>query len=206
MSAQVDPEMAVTTFGPLELYVRRPAIVGFSGLAGAGKSTAADVLIREYGFVRVRFAGPLKAMMAALYAEAGLDADDIVQRIDGGMKEAPDPVLGGTSPRRAMQTLGAEWGRDLIARDLWISLWSRAAAMHSRVVVDDVRFDNEAAAIRALGGMVIRVDCPWAGTSFGHQSEAGVTADAAILNAVMGDTGPLARAVCALAESMIGGG
>jgi hypothetical protein len=67
-------------------------------------------LVNHRGFARVRFAGPLKAMMAALGCTNA--------EIDGDRKEVPCDLLGGKSPRWAMQTLGTEWGRKLIGDDL----------------------------------------------------------------------------------------
>jgi hypothetical protein len=139
-------------------------IVAFTGLAGAGKSTAAMHLVNAHGFQRVRFAGPLKAMMAAL----GLTPDEI----DGPLKEQPCALLGGKTPRWAMQSLGTEWGRDLIDSDLWIRAWRAALPATGNVVVDDCRFPNEAAAVAAAGGIIVRVDRPGAGQgAAGHTSE-----------------------------------
>lgn len=146
-------------------------IIGFCGLAGAGKSTAALHLVEAAGAQRVRFAGPLKDMMRAL----GLTD----REVDGDLKERPCDLLGGKTPREAMQTIGTEWGRDMISPDLWVGAWSRRAAPLlaegvSLIVADDVRFLNEAAAIWALGGKVCMVRRPGAGSavSSGHPSEA----------------------------------
>ncbi len=142
-------------------------IVAFTGLAGSGKSTAAAHLVHCHGFQRVRFAGPLKAMLAAL----GLTSE----QIDGSEKETPCDLLGGKTPRYAMQTIGTEWGRDLIASDLWIRAWKAAVAKVPAgvpVVVDDCRFPNEAEAVRAAGGVIVRIDRPGAGAgAAGHVSE-----------------------------------
>jgi hypothetical protein len=141
-------------------------VIAFTGLAGAGKTTAATHLIDRHGFRRVRFAGPLKAMMAAL----GLTAAEI----DGDRKEFPCELLGGKTPRWAMQTIGTEWGRDLIAQDLWIRAWQHAVSQLPagvNVVVDDCRFPNEADAVRAAGGWMVRIERPGAGTASAHQSE-----------------------------------
>ena len=127
-------------------------IVGFTGQIGAGKSEAAKELHR-IGFTRVRFAGPLKAMMASL----GLTEDEI----DGKLKEAPCELLCGKTPRFAMQTIGTEWGRDMIGSELWVNAWKRSVSQVPAfipVVVDDVRFPNEATAIRELGGVLVRVE------------------------------------------------
>lgn len=143
----------------------RHRLIGFCGIAGSGKSTAAGHLVAAHGFRRVRFAGPLKAMLAALGCSP--------EEIDGAAKELPCDLLGGRTPRQAMQTLGTEWGRQLVAPDLWTRAWARAANGLPLVVADDVRFPNEAEAIRARGGIVIEITSPCAGSASGssHASE-----------------------------------
>jgi len=144
----------------------RRTVIAFTGLAGAGKSTAAMHLVERHGFERIRFAGPLKAMMAAL----GLSQAEI----DGNRKEEPCELLGGKTPRFAMQTIGTEWGRQLIHPDLWIRAWRAAVDRLPAgvpVVVDDCRFPNEAEAVKAAGGVCVRIERPGAGTASKHESE-----------------------------------
>ncbi|MFG1370674.1 deoxynucleotide monophosphate kinase [Xanthobacter oligotrophicus] len=143
-------------------------LIGFAGRAGAGKTTAARHLIERHGFERVRFAGPLKEMMRAL----GCTEDEI----DGTRKEVPCDLLGGRTPRQAMQWLGTEWGREMIAPDLWTRAWAYAAAGKPKVVVDDVRFPNEVEAIRAFGGVVIEITTAAAAnpSTLQHVSERGL--------------------------------
>lgn len=171
-------------------------LIGLTGPAGCGKSTAAAALA-DMGWTRTRFAAPLKAMLAALYAEAGLDAAAAALRIEGGLKEAPCPILGGRTPRHAMQTLGTEWGRDLIAPALWVRLWERRARAllgeGARVVVEDVRFADEAAAVRSLGGLVVALERPGLSCRGDHASEMAVAADVAVVNACA--PAELARAI-----------
>jgi hypothetical protein len=135
-------------------------VVGFCGRAGAGKSTAAAALV-EAGFVRVKFAGALKVMMRAFYLAAGLSIDEIERRIEGDLKEEPDELLGGRTPRFAMQTIGTEWGREIVSPDLWLRAWrgrvESVLRAGGRVVVDDLRFANEAEAVRRLGGRVVEI-------------------------------------------------
>ncbi|MBB6308884.1 deoxynucleotide monophosphate kinase [Xanthobacter tagetidis] len=152
-------------------------VIGFAGRAGAGKTTAALHLVEHHDFERVRFAGPLKAMMRALGCTE--------EEVDGALKETPCALLGGRTPRQAMQWLGTEWGRDMIAPDLWTRAWEHAVAGKPRVVADDVRFPNEVAAIRRLGGRVIRIvaagDEPCPGLD--HISErGGIACDAELIN------------------------
>lgn len=147
-------------------------LVAFTGRAGAGKSTAAFHLVERHGWVRMRFAGPLKSMMAAL----GLSGAEI----EGDRKEVPSDLLCGKTPRFAMQTIGTEWGRDLIGEDLWIRAWRKAferTLPGSCVVVDDCRFPNEVEAIRSAGGIIVNVDRVGVGARSGMAGHASETHD-----------------------------
>lgn len=137
-------------------------IIALSGAAGAGKSTGAAYLAHAYGFERIRFAGPLKAMLRAFLETAGTPPEQVERMIEGDLKEVPCWVLGGQSPRYAMQHLGHDWGRVMMAPGLWTTAWENAAAAAlSRgapgVVVEDVRYENEAASVRSLGGTVVQI-------------------------------------------------
>ena len=123
-------------------------IIGIAGLAGSGKTTAARYLIETHGFTRHRMAGPLTAMMLCL----GLDE----RHTDGDLKEVPSDILNGLTPRYAMQTIGTDWGRKMIGDSLWVNAW-RNTLPKGNIVVDDVRFENEADAVRELGGLVVRL-------------------------------------------------
>lgn len=142
-------------------------IIGLCGPAKSGKSLAAQYLENNHGFARVRFAGPLKAMLAAL----GLTHDEI----EGELKEKPSALLGEKTPRHAMITLGTEWGRDLIDPNLWINAWRRNVDRLPAgipVVVEDCRFANEAIAIRMRDGFLVRLNRNGAGIGVAHPSEA----------------------------------
>ena len=163
-------------------------LIAFTGPAGCGKTTAADTLCGE-GWIRVKFADPLKNMMRAFYMSCGItNVDYIEARIEGDMKEEPDPLLRGRTPRHAMQTLGTEWGRECISPDLWVSAWRhQVGAFLSRgcdVVADDCRFENEADAVRDLGGKVVQILGRDRGLAPAHASERfALKADMKIANA-----------------------
>jgi len=174
-----------------------PDIIILTGQAGSGKSTIAAELAAQ-GYTVVKFAGPLKAMLRAL----GLsDAE-----IEGELKERPCAQLGGCTPRHAMQTLGTEWGRNLIDADIWVAAWQHAVrgvlASGGRVVVDDCRFRNELAAAMRLGGIAVRLVRDGAGT-VAHASETGL--DAVELPVVLNDDEPAAVAaeVLGIAQSIL---
>lgn len=137
-----------------------PMRIGFCGITGAGKSEAARHLIERHNFQRGKFAGALKAMLRALLAYRGVDSAMIERMVEGDFKESPTAALNGRSPRQAMETLGTEWGRQLVHRDIWINTEMDAKASIPCVVFDDVRYENEAEAIRNAGGALIRIIRP----------------------------------------------
>lgn len=148
-------------------------IIGLCGLAGSGKSTVAKCL-EQIGYQRVAFADPLKDMLAAV----GFTREQLY----GSEKEVVVPDLGVT-PRYAMQTLGTEWGRDLISERFWIDLWGRkVATIAGPVVADDIRFQDEADAVRAAGGIVWEVIRPGVGRQAHASEQQDIQADWVIRN------------------------
>ncbi len=126
-------------------------IIGLTGKAGVGKSTIANILVKDYGYRCVPFAEPLKDMLAAI----GLTHDELY----GDKKEVVNPNYGVT-PRHMMQTLGTEWGRNLIGEDVWVEAWCRCLYrryQNDNIVVDDIRFPNEVGRVRALGGKIVNI-------------------------------------------------
>lgn len=75
-----------------------PALVGFVGATGAGKTTLAELLVQRLDFARFHMGQPIKQMLLAL----GLELSDVTT----GGQEQPHPLLGGRSPRYAMQRSG----------------------------------------------------------------------------------------------------
>lgn len=128
-------------------------IVGITGFIGSGKDTAAEYLIGNYGFKGIKFADGIKDMMRAL----GLTTQELEDRV---LKEQPHPLLCGRTPRYAMQKLGTEWGRDIMADQFWTSLWAQRCNGKALVVCADMRFHNEAALIEKNGGILIRIKRP----------------------------------------------
>lgn len=144
-----------------------PRLIALCGLAGSGKTTCAEYLEREWGYHHLKFAGPIKEMLRPL----GLDES----HLEGPLKEEPTELLAGNSPRHAMQTLGTEWGRELMGQNFWADMWSISAKkvieQGGKVVVDDCRFPNELASVKHLGGIAVAVIRPGVAAVAPHRSE-----------------------------------
>lgn len=102
------------------------------------------------------------------------------------------PCVDYLSSREACQRIGTELGRTLYG-ETWLELlWRNLLSIKSDVglvVIPDVRFDNEARAIRERGGEVWRVERPGAGLAGAagkHESEAGVS-DALVDKVIVND-------------------
>jgi hypothetical protein len=151
-------------------------IIGISGIARSGKDTLAKMLITEAGeAIHMSFAEPIRSFVAGLL---GVPVADL---LDGGFKEAPLADLNGKSPRYLMQTLGTEWGREMVDPDLWVKVakWrldrlSNSLTPPKLVVFSDVRFSNEAEMIRRAGGSIVHLRRQSAGLSSIHASELGI--------------------------------
>ena len=136
----------------------------YSPYPGAGKSTVADMLVREHGFVRVKMADGLKAMLRSLLAYQNLPLCKIDEMIEGGLKHQQSPFLYSKSPRYAMQTLGTEWGRNCMGEDFWIEVADAKVRAFLRdgknVVIDDIRFENEYDYVRRYAGIMAHIRRP----------------------------------------------
>lgn len=151
---------------PADLSMRIP--IGICGRAGAGKDTVAQLLIaaclaRGISASRLGLADKVKSMCADLYGFSH-------EQCHGSMKDVVDPRYNQT-PRYFFQRFGTEVARQVYP-DTWIDY--ALAQMRSGVTfIPDVRFPNEAAGIRAKGGIIIgvpndRVDS----AAIVHESEA----------------------------------
>jgi hypothetical protein len=156
----------------------------YSSVPQSGKSTVADHLVVRHGFKRRPFAAVLKEMMRPVLYALGVD----LMKLYVGDKAVK--LHEGKTLRHALQTLGTEWGRKCMGDDFWVEVWKPGTiqdlADGHRVVVDDMRFPNEFAAVLDLGGRTWKVERPGAcAPTNGHASEGaldGMGFDAEIVN------------------------
>lgn len=170
-------------------------LIGLTGRPLAGKDTTAHILTAS-GFVATAFADALRAELAWAW---GVDPRLFTDR---ETKEQPTDALaiqlcrdagflrlaaaqgwiasGPRSPRWAMQRWGTDYRRSQ-RPDYWavrVEHWIHAQRLAGRrqLVITDVRFPDEAATLRRLGGWLVRVHRPGAAPmpaeTAGHVSEA----------------------------------
>ncbi len=155
-------------------------MIGVTGLAGSGKDTVANHLVAKHGYRREQWAFDLKRMVCETFGWDRDRIDDLdykeevpmVPAFAGGacnagqgmVPQCPGPDGKGMTRRQVL----IFWGTDCmraIDPDIHVKLTLvrvspvvRAFPGHpsSRFVFADVRFLNEAKAIREMGGSVIR--------------------------------------------------
>ncbi|GHC60991.1 hypothetical protein GCM10010136_01330 [Limoniibacter endophyticus] len=85
----------------------------------------------------------------------------------------------------------------MIGENFWVGLWEARASQYERIIVDDCRFPNEAAAVRRLGGAIVKLEGR-RGVYSGHASERfDFFADAVVTN----DRG-IRGLICSVVEAL----
>lgn len=130
-------------------------IIGIAGLAGSGKTTCADYLVAK-GFKKDAYARVMKQAVSVMF---GIPMEKLLGDIV--VKSEIDPYWG-ISYREILQKFGTEACRKTFGGEVWEkALWRQYDYPNSRplggLVIEDVRFANEAEAIKHRGGIVIEV-------------------------------------------------
>lgn len=140
-----------------------PRLVGLVGYAGVGKDTAAQILVDDFNYIRIGFADPLKEILTTI----GWDGDK-------SDKPACD-CCGMLQGRALLQAAGTEGVRRVLGQNIWTDhLKSVVSDTDKKFVVSDVRFKDEALALKDLGALLIRVTRTSQQPALGHSSETDV--------------------------------
>jgi len=142
-------------------------IIGLSGYAQSGKDEIANTLLHE-GFERAAFADTLREALMALNPMAGYGVflNDVVAMLGWEDAKRNYPEV-----RRLLQRMGTEAGRDVFGEQIWVNKTLGKLDPQKNYIITDVRFQNEADAIRDLGGQMWRVTRPGTGPVNCHSSE-----------------------------------
>jgi len=149
-------------------------IIGLISYKRSGKDTFADHIVKNYGYTKYSYAGPLKKACEVMFCLSE-------EQLDGNLKEVIDPRFG-ISPRQMFQFVGTEVMRELfptisenytVKESFWIhrfKIWYKDSNVKN-LVVSDVRFPDEAQTIKDMGGILIKINNPHINNSDNHQSE-----------------------------------
>lgn len=164
---------------------RSPRVVGLTGYAGSGKDTAAAGLIAA-GYRPMAFADGVRELALAvdpwilvpLLTPEPMRLSLLVAKRGWHWAKTNVPEV-----RAILQNIG-KGVRDLVGSDSWVAAMGARwlAAGRPDVVITDVRYPNEAAWVRRLGGFVIRIERPGVGPANDHESET-------LVDAIRPDTG-----------------
>jgi hypothetical protein len=130
-------------------------IIGFAGLAQAGKTTAATMLAKDIvdrGFLPVmeHFAGPLKQASEILGFRKGGEWDHLYREFC---------QFAGQKARSASDDWWVDRFNERVALLREAEVSAPADAWHERVIIiDDLRYPNEVAAVKRLGGLTCFID------------------------------------------------
>lgn len=144
-------------------------IIGICGKKRHGKDTIADYLKNTYGFVQLSFAQPLKDACKILFKLSD-------EQLYGDLKEVIDPRHG-KSPREMLQWLGTDVFRNQFNDSFWINHLKMTCMEiikqdpKAKIIVSDIRFQNELDIVKELNGFVIKINRPSIVSNDNHESE-----------------------------------
>jgi hypothetical protein len=128
-------------------------IIGLTGLAQAGKDTAAKYLVENYGFTRRAFADKLKQFCYFINPELREAVDSV-----GWESAKRIPVF-----RRFLQDVGHN-ARVIFGDDFWVdqilSKTDSEDIEDQNIVITDMRYANEFNRVNWFEGWTIRVNRP----------------------------------------------
>jgi hypothetical protein len=150
----------------------RVTVLGISGWARSGKDTAADYLVENHGYMKVSFSTPMKEAMYRLNPRITVnEVQNTALRIGvdiygwEGLKDRSPDIRG------LLQRFGTEIGREMFDENFWVDYALNSIPDGGKAVISDVRYPNEADAIRQLGGKVYRVERDGVFAANEHASE-----------------------------------
>jgi hypothetical protein len=199
-------------------------IIGISGLAGVGKDTAADFLVREYGFVKIGLADPLKRICRDVFAFTDEQLWGPSELRNAPDRRYPREHLETLSPREALQQLGTEWGRNMYP-NVWVDYLLRTVkeiedgawydaktgaekscdccpSTYRGVVIPDLRFPNELAAIKKADGVSWRIARPTSNSAEFRKHVSETSLDGSMFDRILINDGSLEELYAKIEKEM----
>ena len=134
-------------------------IIGLCGSQGSGKDTVANILVSDYGFIKLTFASTLKDIVAILFSWPrdlleGLTEESRIWRetVDDFWSEKLS--IPNFTPRKALQIIGTDLFRIHFNNDIWTNILGKKISIvlknnpNMNIVISDCRFTNEFSLIK----------------------------------------------------------
>lgn len=151
-------------------------LIGLTGKKRSGKGEAVKEAL-TMGFCPMAFSPPVKAMVREFLKQLGYTHAGISQfeaNKEDLIPEINQPI------RHLWQSLGTDWGRNLIDPNIWIFAadlrmrqWQEAVRPE-HFIFEDIRFENEARYIRHQNGLIIHIERIGLESTDQHESENGI--------------------------------
>ena len=142
-------------------------IIGLSGYAQSGKDSTAELLCLNYGYTRLAFADPMRQALMVINPKL-----DSITRVSDLVEDYGwDVTKRNPEVRRLLQVLGTDFGRKMLGDDVWIKIALLGIKSEDKIVISDVRYPNEAQAIKNLSGSLWRINRHNHSAVNGHTSE-----------------------------------
>lgn len=130
--------------------------VALVGKQGSGKSSIAQALIAHHGFLRMSWAEPVRQIFEMAYGQIVDYAAMKAQLYEVTLSDGTTALRTG---RELLQRIGTDALREHVDQDFWIKAGVQRI-WRSNMCNDDTRFLNEAAALRRLSWVIVRISAP----------------------------------------------
>jgi hypothetical protein len=164
-------------------------VIGIGGEKYSGKDTIADFFVERFDFTKISFADPLRdicSKASGIPVEEFLNEalkDEFIEDVHFGIdkvnalieatntyrplnqkeRAAVTKALIGNkfdTRRKILQFVGSEVFRQVVEENFWVNILKSRVSQHKKVIVPDMRFENERAAINSMKGILMRVERP----------------------------------------------
>jgi hypothetical protein len=161
-----------------------PKIIGLSAKQHCGKSTLAQLLVKRFHMYKIMAVGDelkkdcserFEVPLAWFHSQEGkrfeVKIKKHIEKVDGHRIEVPAATM-------TVRNLMTWWGTDVVRKEVddlyWLKKLVASIGDKGHVIIEDVRFYNEAEYVRKAGGLLIRLE-PYEGRGKirgdGHISE-----------------------------------
>lgn len=173
-------------------------ILSIYGRNQSGKTTLANMLVDECGFIKISFADALRKLVKSYF---GIDTSwkvkeswdvfdtnyfeqldklfSVIEDKKGIKEEIKIKIMKSTTRyaayRTTLEMIGTEVVRDIVIDEIWVAVLAYdilyQTSKGNNIVIDDMRFKNEYNLLKKLNAKLIRITSPFEEADNGHRSQ-----------------------------------